>query len=205
MALDQGDAAVHVASGDKTHRQRAEDVARRSGERLPKRLAHSDDRRSGRGRSRCSEVALGPAVAHGLSIKPQLEPVNITAHASGHDFWVICGGKSGHCARPFDIEWARSLRDQCTATGAAYFMKQIGANPIRLRTISRKGEDPAEWPADIRVRNFLVQAAWGLLYVGLHDVRGLAAAEKLRVLEEHNRKEAAEAAAPREPIQLSLF
>jgi protein gp37 len=40
--------------------------------------------------------------------------------------WVIVGGESGHNARPMHPDWARSLRDQCQAAGAAYFHKQNG-------------------------------------------------------------------------------
>jgi protein gp37 len=39
---------------------------------------------------------------------------------------VICGGESGPHARPMHPDWARSLRDQCTAAGVAYFFKQWG-------------------------------------------------------------------------------
>lgn len=40
--------------------------------------------------------------------------------------WVICGGESGPNARPMDIEWARSLRDQCATAGVPFYMKQMG-------------------------------------------------------------------------------
>lgn len=40
--------------------------------------------------------------------------------------WVICGGESGPGFRPMDIDWARSVRDQCQAAGVAFFFKQIG-------------------------------------------------------------------------------
>lgn len=54
--------------------------------------------------------------------------------------WAIIGGESGHGARPMNLEWARSLRDQCTAAGVSFFMKQIdGRQPI---------------PADLMVRQF---------------------------------------------------
>jgi protein gp37 len=39
--------------------------------------------------------------------------------------WVICGGESGNKRRPFDCDWARSLRDQCKSAGVAFFMKQV--------------------------------------------------------------------------------
>lgn len=40
--------------------------------------------------------------------------------------WVICGGESGPHARPMNPSWARSLRDQCTATGVSFHFKQWG-------------------------------------------------------------------------------
>jgi protein gp37 len=40
--------------------------------------------------------------------------------------WVICGGESGPGARPMHPDWARSLRDQCQATGTPFFFKQWG-------------------------------------------------------------------------------
>jgi protein gp37 len=40
--------------------------------------------------------------------------------------WVICGGESGPRARPMHPDWARSLRDQCTAAGVPFFFKQWG-------------------------------------------------------------------------------
>lgn len=39
---------------------------------------------------------------------------------------VICGGESGPGARPMHPDWARSLRDQCTDAGVAFFFKQWG-------------------------------------------------------------------------------
>jgi len=71
--------------------------------------------------------------------------------------WVIAGGESGKHARPFDVGWARSLRDQCNAVGAAFFMKQLGDNPVggdggTIR--AHHGADPREWPEDLRIREF---------------------------------------------------
>lgn len=86
--------------------------------------------------------------------------------------WVIVGGESGANARPMDLAWARSLVAQCREAGVACFVKQLGANIRGLKkdgidhdAISailgstyhlrdRKGGDPSEWPADLRVREF---------------------------------------------------
>lgn len=43
--------------------------------------------------------------------------------------WVIQGGESGPNHRPFDLDWARSLRDQCQDAGVPFFLKQTSGNP----------------------------------------------------------------------------
>lgn len=75
--------------------------------------------------------------------------------------WVIVGGESGPGARPCDQEWVRSIVRQCQEAGAAVFVKQLGARSIcglvpsmELLLEDRKGGDPAEWPEDLRVREF---------------------------------------------------
>lgn len=40
--------------------------------------------------------------------------------------WIIVGGESGPGARPMHPDWARSLRDQCTAAGVPFHFKQWG-------------------------------------------------------------------------------
>jgi protein gp37 len=40
--------------------------------------------------------------------------------------WVVAGGESGPGARPFDLDWARSLRDQCAAARVPFLFKQVG-------------------------------------------------------------------------------
>lgn len=73
--------------------------------------------------------------------------------------WVIVGGESGPGARPFDLSWARSTIRQCREAGVAAFFKQAGSEWARGRShggrnVDRKGGDPAEWPEDLRVREF---------------------------------------------------
>lgn len=70
--------------------------------------------------------------------------------------WVITGGESGgkHVVRPYDPAWAESVIAQCLAAGAAPFVKQMGSNPVGLRLKHPKGEDPSEWPPELRVRQF---------------------------------------------------
>jgi protein gp37 len=55
------------------------------------------------------------------------QPANPFDVEDGHRIhWVICGGESGHDARPMHPEWARSLRNQCAAAGVPFLFKQWG-------------------------------------------------------------------------------
>jgi len=94
--------------------------------------------------------------------------------------WVIIGGESGAGARDFHTEHAWDLVLQCCKAGVATFVKQLGTNPVtsnanamdweestvflcgtELSAASarpvlqdKKGGDPAEWPEELRVREF---------------------------------------------------
>jgi protein gp37 len=65
-----------------------------------------------------------PAAVRFLSVEPLLEDLG-TLDLSGIG-WVIVGGESGTGARPMHPGWARSIRDQCHASGVPYFFKQWG-------------------------------------------------------------------------------
>lgn len=92
-----------------------------------------------------------PAVVRFLSCEPLLGPIDLTrvkhprlssgyvnalrggsSTARGRNVkiypdrvhWVIAGCESGHGARPCDVDWLRSVRDQCASHGVAYFLKQ---------------------------------------------------------------------------------
>jgi len=66
-----------------------------------------------------------PAAVRFLSCEPLLGPVDLRTSCLD---WVIVGGESGRGARPMDLDWVRSLRDQCTSTvGVSFFYKQQGS------------------------------------------------------------------------------
>ena len=77
---------------------------------------------------------------------------------------IIVGGESGPGARPFDVAWARQTIEQCKAAAVACFVKQFGARPhyparpdcapVEMALFDRKGGDMAEWPSELRVREF---------------------------------------------------
>lgn len=141
--------------------------------------------------ARIPHLLATPAVKRFVSYEPALGPVDFTRlhyeritvidalagthgwpspHAPGPRLdWIIVGGESGPGARPCDVAWIRSARDQCRAAGVPIFVNQLGANVVnsseevgpwpvapeeQLRMRSRKGGDPSEWPEDLRVREW---------------------------------------------------
>lgn len=122
------------------------------------------------------------AVVHFVSAEPLLERVDLVKafgsrgalrQALGRDLaslhhhtldWLIIGGESGSGARPFFVEWARSLLDDCERLMVAPFVKQLGARPmhqpplcrgwVQLDLSDKAGGEITEWPEDLRVRRF---------------------------------------------------
>jgi protein gp37 len=89
----------------------------------------------------------------GLSVEPLWGPVTLDLFEID---WLIVGGESGGGAKPFDVDWARDLRDQCHLAGVAFFMKQLGAKPLEsgvpLKLAHSHGGNWNEWPLDLRIR-----------------------------------------------------
>lgn len=108
-----------------------------------------------------------PAPVIFTSIEPQIGPVVLPADYlnRGQSVWPFIGGESGHGAREFNPAWADRIVSQCLAAGVPVFVKQMGSSPT-LRSGSgwgpirdKKGGDPAEWPAQLRVRQIPEAAA----------------------------------------------
>ena len=96
---------------------------------------------------RIPELLATPAAVRFLSCEPllgaidaigRLDPgrcgcevcrtTSVRCTASQHPIdWVIAGCESGHGARPCEVGWLRSLRDQCAAARVAFFLKQAAA------------------------------------------------------------------------------
>ena len=66
-----------------------------------------------------------PAVRHFVSLEPLLENIDLDPYTHLLD-WVICGGETGHNARPMHPSWVKSLRDQCQNVGIPFFFKDWG-------------------------------------------------------------------------------
>ena len=102
-----------------------------------------------------------------VSVEPQLERVNLelipdALYDAGMPFawqklanensgrgihWCIVGGESQYGCRPFDLDWARDLRDQCKKVGVKFFMKQVGGYPY-------KRDQFKDFPVDLQIREF---------------------------------------------------
>ena len=108
-----------------------------------------------------------PAAVRFASYEPALGPVSLWAFLKGETRdrcvatlggapntpgldWVIVGGESGNGARPFDVQWAQSVVEQCRAAEVPCFVKQLGADPIdsSLRDVWLKGQHHYTRPPD---------------------------------------------------------
>jgi protein gp37 len=146
-----------------------------------------------------------PAAVRFLSIEPLLGDINLEVvpcracnhpgevlewpcpYCKGRRFdwpdWIICGGESGPGARPYIIEHAWSIIEQCRAAGVPVFHKQLGSHPVTtnvnlyqfpphvtftdwgtcaasagVRLRDTKGGDDSEWPEQLRIRQFPLTA-----------------------------------------------
>ena len=95
-----------------------------------------------------------PARVRFISGEPLLEQIDASRWLGrGGVGWVICGGESaGAKARPMRPAWARSLRDQCQAAGAAFFMKQTGSARADWPGVTGKGDDIGQFPGDLQLQ-----------------------------------------------------
>ena len=101
------------------------------------------------GAARVEHLRAIPAPVRFISAEPLLGPI---AGGIGLDgiHQVIVGGESGDGARPMDLEWARSIRDECRAHGVPFFFKQLGG-------VRDKGGRFEDIPEDLRIR----ETPWG--------------------------------------------
>lgn len=98
-------------------------------------------------------LRIVPAAVRMLSCEPLLEDLGEVG-LTGID-WVIVGGESGSGARPMEIGWLNSIRNQCIAAGVPVFIKQMGSEYAKRHHFGdSKGGDWNEWAAEYRIRQF---------------------------------------------------
>jgi protein gp37 len=113
-----------------------------------------------------------PTAHRFISIEPMLSDIDMRLDENGrhpdYDWgidWVIVGCETGPKRRPCNLEWIRSIRDQCKAAGVPLWVKGIEAprmcgayiggtflqhtNAIGPVHVSH---NTAEWPEDLRIR-----------------------------------------------------
>jgi protein gp37 len=73
---------------------------------------------------RSRDLATVAASVRFLSVEPLIGPIDRLPLDDIH--WVIVGGESGVRARPMELTWARSIRDQCAKRRVPFFLKQLG-------------------------------------------------------------------------------
>lgn len=125
---------------------------------------------------RVGHLLACPAAVHGISYEPALGPVDFTRikivdpkppHGPGvwldalrglvigpddvlpnRISWVIVGSESGPGARPAEIDWFRSVAEQCRAADVAWFAKQMHVDGKLCKDVERFPEDlrTREWP-----------------------------------------------------------
>lgn len=115
---------------------------------------------------RIPDLLNTPAALRFVSIEPMIGPVDLTRLRPPGSTWLDCltgrehigpsvmtggrridwaivGGENGQ--RFMHPDWARAVRDQCAASGTAFFMKQMGG--------ARKAKMP-QIPDDLMIREF---------------------------------------------------
>jgi len=112
---------------------------------------------------RLPHLLVLPSKVRFVSYEPALEWVDFSPWIRQIN-WLIVGGESGPGARPFDPAWAEGVVSLCRAAQTPVFVKQFGANPT-LRSgsgwgpVTGTGDNPDEWPAQLRLRQFPESAA----------------------------------------------
>ena len=105
-----------------------------------------------------------PSALRFLSCEPLLEPVSLGKWINDLG-WAIVGGESGPGARNCNVEWMKSIVNQCQKAEVPVFVKQLGAKPCQVygrilgKTITwpisdRKGAIVAEFPDYLQVQQF---------------------------------------------------
>lgn len=109
------------------------------------------------GLPRIEHLQSSPVSVRFLSFEPLLEDlgeIDFTGIS-----WVIVGGESGPKARPMQIEWILSIKEQCEFAGIPFFFKQWGGvqkskngRELNNRTYDEIPERPNNKPASIDLR-----------------------------------------------------
>lgn len=82
-------------------------------------------------------AALPRGTRWGLHLEPLIDAVDLRwalgdSYGGQRPSWVAVGAENGPGARAMDLDWARTVRDQCVAAGVPFWLKGIGMDRGRL-------------------------------------------------------------------------
>ncbi len=99
-----------------------------------------------------------PAAHRWLSLEPLLGPADLSAYLGGAYValpgdrvessynaglnWIVVGCESGPHRRPMQLNWARSVRDQCQTAGVPFMLKQA---EVAGRVVELPELDGRQW------------------------------------------------------------
>lgn len=95
-------------------------------------------------RSRIKHVQDTNASVRFISIEPLIGPPGKLDLAGIQ--WIIVGGESGPYARPMQLAWAQSVRNQCVEQSVPFFFKQWGGYRPKSGGRELDGEEWNEFP-----------------------------------------------------------
>lgn len=93
---------------------------------------------------RIDDLRCTPAAVRFLSLEPLLEDLG-QMNLEGIS-WVIAGAESGKGARPMNLSWVRSIRDQCVSSSVPFFFKQDAVRGRKVATPQLDGKIWTEMP-----------------------------------------------------------
>jgi len=99
--------------------------------------------------ARWPHLEAAPAAVRFVSYEPMLGPLML---GDARPDWVIAGCESGDDMRGYELDWVRSIRDQCQAIGAAFFLKQLAVGGRIVSLPELDGRQWREFPTVSKVR-----------------------------------------------------
>ena len=94
--------------------------------------------------SRINDLRQCPAAIRFLSLEPLLTSLD-ELDLTGISLCIV-GCESGPGARPMELDWVRSIRDQCQEAGVAFFFKQTMVNGKLVKLPELDGRQWTEIP-----------------------------------------------------------
>jgi protein gp37 len=99
--------------------------------------------------TRWPHLEATPAAVRFVSYEPMLGPLVL---GDARPDWVIAGCESGDEMRLYELDWVRTIRDECQAKGVAFFLKQLAIDGRIVSLPELDGRQWAEFPTVNKAR-----------------------------------------------------